>query len=284
LRRGGYPTRREAIAARYVLLGDGDTATAEGWTMQRWLRYWLTTRTKIRPTTLRSYEAHVENHLVPHLGRIRLSELTGRHITDMITTIGAATNRYGRPPTPSTLHRIRATLRSALNAAIREGLLHDNPARHVEVPSPRRPYALVWTFQRVEAWQQTGEAAGGRGVDHRADRYLPRPCRERPAGGDVVADRPPRRLIALDRHTVRLPREHRSQQRAERQAAGERWQDSGYVFVAEDGAPLHPDFLIRRFHHLVLESGLPPVRLQDLRHGAASLAHCAGVDLKTVQA
>jgi hypothetical protein len=52
LRRGGYPTRREAIAARDVLLGDGETATAEGWTVQRWLRYWLTTRTKIRPTTL----------------------------------------------------------------------------------------------------------------------------------------------------------------------------------------------------------------------------------------
>ncbi len=52
----------------------------------------------------------------------------------------------------------------------------------------------------------------------------------------------------------------------------------------EDGAPLHPDFLTRRFHHLVGESGLPPVRLHDLRHGAASLAHCAGVDLKTVQA
>jgi integrase len=56
------------------------------------------------------------------------------------------------------------------------------------------------------------------------------------------------------------------------------------VFVAEDGAPLHPDFLTRRFHHLVGESGLPPVRLHDLRHGAASLAHFAGVDLKTVQA
>jgi Phage integrase family len=56
------------------------------------------------------------------------------------------------------------------------------------------------------------------------------------------------------------------------------------VFVAEDGAPLHPDYLTRRFHHLVGESGLPPVRLHDLRHGAASLAHCAGIDLKTVQA
>jgi site-specific recombinase XerD len=130
LRRGGY-------------LGGGDTATAEGWTVERWLRYWLTTRTRIRPTTLRSYETHVENHLIPHLGRLRLSELAGWHITDMIATIGAATNRYGRPPTPSTLHRIRATLRSALNGAIREGLLRDNPARNIEVPSPRRPHAQV---------------------------------------------------------------------------------------------------------------------------------------------
>jgi integrase len=79
-------------------------------------------------------------------------------------------------------------------------------------------------------------------------------------------------------------REHRRWQRNERRAAGECWQDSGYVFVTEDGAPLHPDFLTRRFHHLIGASRLPPIRLHDLRHGAASLAHSAKVDLKTVQA
>ena len=73
-RRGGYVTRREAVAARDALLGDGsEQATAEGWTVARWLRYWLTTRTRIRPTTLRSYEMHVERHLVPHFGGLRLS-------------------------------------------------------------------------------------------------------------------------------------------------------------------------------------------------------------------
>lgn len=329
LRRGGYPTRREAIAARDALLGDGDTATAEGWTVERWLRYWLTTRTRIRPTTLRSYETHVENHLIPHLGRLRLSELAGWHITDMITTIGAATNRYGRPPTPSTLHRIHATLRSALNGAIREGLLRDNPAHNIEVPSPRRPHALVWTPQRVQAWEQTGErpsvavwttqqtatflsfaatdrlavmwwlialrglrrgeAAGLRWADVDLDAGVAMIEQQRIANGHLVTVGPPktaasRRLAALDRHTVRLLREHRRRQRAEQRTAGESWQDSGYVFVAEGGTALHPDFLTRRFHHLVGESGLPPVRLHDLRHGAASLAHRAGGDLKTVQA
>jgi len=298
-------------------------------TVERWLRYWLTTRTRIRPTTLRSYETHVENHLIPHLGRLRLSEPAGWHMTGMITTIGAATNRYGRPPTPSTLRRIRATLRSALNAAIREGLLRDNPARHIELPSPRRPHAQVWTAQRVEAWEQSGErpsiavwtleqtatflsfvakdrlavmwwlialrglrrgeAAGLRWADVDLDAGVAMIEQQRIANGHLVTVGPPktaasRRLVALDRHTVRLLREHRRGQRAEQRTAGESWQDSGYVFVAEDGTALHPDFLTRRFHHLVGESGLPPVRLHDLRRGAASLAHCAGVDLKTVQA
>ena len=55
------------------------------------------------------------------------------------------------------------------------------------------------------------------------------------------------------------------------------------MFTTPDGQPLHPDWLTRRFHRLVLTCGLPPVRLHDLRHGAATLAHAADADLKTVQ-
>jgi integrase len=54
------------------------------------------------------------------------------------------------------------------------------------------------------------------------------------------------------------------------------------VFTALDGGPLSPDYLTATFTHLVRASGLPPVRLHDLRHGAASLALAAGVDLKVV--
>jgi Phage integrase, N-terminal SAM-like domain len=58
------------------------------------------TRTSIGPSTLRSYAKHVERHLIPHLGRIRLGELTGRHVAEMIAKLAATDNRYGRPPTP----------------------------------------------------------------------------------------------------------------------------------------------------------------------------------------
>jgi integrase len=38
----------------------------------------------------------------------------------------------------------------------------------------------------------------------------------------------------------------------------------------------------RIFGKLIRETGLPPVRLHDLRHGAASLALAAGADLKVI--
>src|SRR6185437_650931 len=79
-------------------------------------------------------------------------------------------------------------------------------------------------------------------------------------------------------------RAHRQRQQIERAAAGNRERDDRNVFTTPAGQPLHPDFVTRRFRRLVALSGLPPVRLHDLRHGAASLALAAGTDLKTVQA
>ncbi len=329
IRRGGYASRRAAQAARDELLQRSrQECTTQAWTVGRWLRYWLSTRTSIRPSTLRSYTEHVERHLIPYLGRIRLGELTGRDVADMFAALGAADTRYGRPPAPATLHRIRATLRTALNAAVREGLIRDNPARFIELPKPRRPQAQVWTDQRVKAWHERGErfsvavwtaqqlaafldfvaddrlyamwwlialrglrrgeAAGLRWVDVDLDGEVLMIGQQRLAFGRTVTDGPPktaasRRTVALDRFTIRMLRAHRHRQQAERAAAGEAWQDTGYVFTTATGEALHPDYLTRRFHRLVVDSGLPPVRLHDLRHGAATLAQAAGADLKTVQ-
>lgn len=103
-----------------ALHGDGDTATAEGWRTQRWLRYWLITRTKIRPTTLRSCGVHAERQLIPHLARIRLSELTGRRIPYMIMAIGASTNHDPMVgPAASIVRRLRGRKADSVVCAAR---------------------------------------------------------------------------------------------------------------------------------------------------------------------
>ncbi|MFI6758072.1 tyrosine-type recombinase/integrase [Micromonospora sp. NPDC050417] len=60
--------------------------------------------------------------------------------------------------------------------------------------------------------------------------------------------------------------------------------DTGYVFTRPDGQPYHPGYFTHRLGILIKRSQLPPIRLHDLRHGAASLAHGAGADLKIIQA
>ncbi|MBS2962061.1 site-specific integrase [Actinocrinis puniceicyclus] len=75
---------------------------------------------------------------------------------------------------------------------------------------------------------------------------------------------------------------HRKKQAAARLACGEDWQQTGLVFTDDHGASLHPDYVLEQFQRLVREAGLPPIRLHDLRHGAATLALTAGVPMKTV--
>jgi integrase len=89
-----------------------------------------------------------------------------------------------------------------------------------------------------------------------------------------------RRDLALDATRVRVLRRYRQEQDLWYRAHGRI--PSGFVFTALDGGPLSPDYLTATFTQLVRASGLPPVRLHDLRHGAASLALAAGVDLKVV--
>ncbi|MGY5034334.1 site-specific integrase [Streptomyces sp. 900116325] len=58
---------------------------------------------------------------------------------------------------PATKQRIRATLRMALNAAIRRQHITFNAAQWVELASGKRPKAVLWVDRHVEHWQKTGE-------------------------------------------------------------------------------------------------------------------------------
>jgi hypothetical protein len=47
---------------------------------------------------------------------------------------------------------------------------------------------------------------------------------------------------------------------------------TGFVFAKSRGDPFSPGYLTHTFRRLAAKAGVPPIRLHDLRHGAASLA------------
>ncbi|MFI7640581.1 tyrosine-type recombinase/integrase [Nonomuraea sp. NPDC049400] len=341
-------------------------------TVAEWLEEFMKRKRDLDDATRRAYESHVRLYLNPYLGDIRLDRLRVSDIAGMFDAIEEfneviaterdsgepvrqARVRYRRPVGPSTMHRIRATLRHALNVAIKQDWLLDfNPAAAVELPPAIRPKPVVWTEGRVAQWRLDHEAhldrtrrlRGGKRVDPIAV-YVgaPRPSRVmvwtaaqtssflafarrdrlfalyrlitlrglrrgeaaglrwsdvnfreatigvhwqitqlgwRPVQGKPKTEASDR-TIAVDAETMAILKEHKKRQAKERLAAGETWVDSGFVFTDSFGRPLHPQHLTDAFYWLAYQAGLPPVRLHDLRHGAATMMLAAGVELKAVQ-
>lgn len=96
-------------------------------------------RTAPRSSTLRGYSGHIRLYLMPCLGQILLADLSAAHVQAMFTAICRQHEAMGRPVTTATLVRVKATLRTALNAAIRAGHITTNAASRAELPPARRP-------------------------------------------------------------------------------------------------------------------------------------------------
>jgi len=316
-------------------------------TLGEWLTGWLPQKKSLSRNARRSYESHIRLYLTPYLGTLRINEIRVAHVSDMFDAIvehndeialaresgdveRIAAVKYQRPVGPSSMQRIRETLRASLNDAIRQELIAFNAAKWVEMPPAARPKPIVWTPERIERWRETGEIPSpvmvwtpdltGLFLDHIHHHRLyalfhliayaglrrGEGCGLRKVDTNLRAGTidvlnqlvqygwetghaTPKTdesaaTVVLDHDTVAVLDAHLDQQRADKLAAGDTWIESGLVFTEPDGSPLHPADITELFQFLARQAGLPPIRLHDLRHGAATNMLAAGVDMKIVQA
>jgi len=335
--------RAEVLAAEQ----SGTLPTDGKQTVRAWLTEWLDGKVgaeSIRATTEAGYRSHVDNYLIPYLGNLRLIDLRPHHVTKMLIEIRRehderiaeaketnerlqkvadevnATRKGKRPikakrvPVPrpfsaATAQRVRATLRSALNAALRAGEVSRNVAALAEVPSAKRPRVKIWDPEQLAvfldavaaegerlypmlhlaafAGLRRGELCGLRWQDVDLDAGLVDVAWQRTTARHSVVESTPKTegsesVVDIDQGTTEVLRLWRKQQREERLAAGPAWQDTGLVFTREDGSGWHPDYITYRFGWLVARHGLPRITLHKLRHLAASLQIAAGVDIGIV--
>ena len=125
----GFRTSRQAERWRADALVSVESPADTMLTVGEWVTEWLEGhRRRIRPSTYVRYEGSVRNWIVPHIGMVRLVELAPAHIDAM----HAATGQAGR--SPQTIRRNHAPLRTALQDAVRDGLIPHNPASLVRLP------------------------------------------------------------------------------------------------------------------------------------------------------
>ena len=268
--------------------------------VQQWLP---AIATSVRKTTHASYTGHVRQHLCPHLGSVLLSELEPGAINLFYAHLLSAGRRDGRGGlSPVTVRRIHATLHRALRDAVKWGLLDANPASRCDPPRARAdditelrtwepddvraflefaaptPLAPLWHLL-VMTGLRRGEALGLRWADVDLQRKT-LVIRQTVVtiGYEIHISRPKsakgRRVVALDDDSVNVLRFHRSHHPDAH--------PDDFVFGHDDGSPLHPIKVSKAFERLVRRSGLPKIRLHDLRHTHATMALQAGIHPKIV--
>ena len=57
-----------------------------------------------------------------------------------------------------------------------------------------------------------------------------------------------------------------------------------YVYLDRIGKLIKPNYLTQRFHNIIEQNHMKPIRFHDLRHSCASALYANGVDIKQIQA
>jgi integrase len=239
------------------------------------------------------------------LGRRKLQSLTRQDIEDLRDwMLGEGRKRGGRPGTGLGPRSVRLTLgrlKAALEMACEDGRLAANPARYVRMPSQSKRDSITWSETELRlflgaadrdrlaaAWRlslyglRRGEVCGLRWDDLDLTSRTVTIRRSRVLVNGQVKIKTPKssrgyRTLPLDDVLTAELRALHKRQAAERLAAGQVYQASGYVVADEVGAAPSPEWFSDEFHRLAAAAGVPRIRLHDSRHTVNSLLATAGV-------
>jgi integrase len=308
-RRGGFTNEHDAAQALAIVVSrirSGAYNETARLTVSEYLAEWLEAKANLRPSTRKSYQQHLDLYIGPRIGAHRLSALRGAHIERMMRDLREGEAGLG----VATSRRVFATLRGALNKAVRQGMLATNPCANVELESEveHRHPSIVWQPAQARAFLahaaddrlfamyqlvitcglRRGEVIAVRWEDIDLDAGLMLIHRSTvQIGGRIYEGAPKtkrsRRIVPLDSDTIAALRAHRRLHAEEQLAAGAAWANTeGRVFTRVDGAALIPESVSRNFRTMSGAAAVPVIRFHDLRHTSASLALAGGVPMRVV--
>jgi len=297
--------RHEVRRKRGVALGAAEAGTladARGLTLGAFLDQWLeeVAKPSVRFWTYHGYEVHIRKHIKPVLGRYPLEKVGPQEVQILM-------NRKLREGlSPKSVRYIRGTLRTALNQAMRWGMVGRNAAALVDGPRVEqyeiRPFTVdeakrflaAIKGDRLEALYSValtmglrqGESLGLRWHDIDLDLGYLRVAKQlQRIDRRFVLVEPKtarsRRTLAIPPAIVETLRDHKRRQDseyAERPDAN----SLRLVFTRPDGEPLDGTVVTHQFHRVLDRAGIPQRRFHDLRHSCATLLLAQDVPARVV--
>ena len=267
-----------------------------------YLREWLDfARQRLSPATQSLYEMIIEIHLVPHIGKLKLDQITPLIIQRLYATLlhPAKSPSSRKPLAPKSVKNIHGVLHRALSQAVRWKLLPANPADAVDLPRQVRPQIAVATTQDIQRLlanlDSTGEwaipllIAISTGMRHgeilalQWQDYDPtkRTVIVRRAFSHLNATTAITKGTKTDRTRVIIVNVSLARALDEHYNHVVYNQPTDWICTRTDGFPLLPRHFTRSFERLAKRLNLP-ITLHGLRHTHATALIAAGIPVKVV--
>ena len=282
-----------------------DYGKAKTYTVGSWLEVWMENyaKIKLRPSTYKTSQGFLKNHIKPQIGSIPLADLTSlglqrfyKHLLDGGRVDRIEAKKKPKGLAPKTVRNIHQMIGSAYNLAIEQKLVTRNPAQGCALPKVEHKEMKTLTADQLSAFfreardsgvfalyyidlttgLRRGELLGLKWLDIDLEK------------GDL---RVQRQIGRIDGKIIEMPLKTKNAYRTlplsadainvlmqQRRKTG----NSEWVFLSPTGGPMSPDSVLHMLHRILKRAGLPKVRFHDLRHTFATLALQNGVDIKTV--
>ena len=278
---------------------------AKTYTVGSWLEVWMENyaKIKLRPSTFKTSQGFLKNHIRPQIGNVPLAELTSldlqrfyKHLLDGGRVDRIEAKKKPKGLAPKTVRNIHQIISSALKLASEQRLIVRNPADGCALPKAERkemrtlPIEQLTSFLReakdsgvyelyyldLATGLRRGELLGLKWTDVDLDRGILKIQRAISRQNGKVVEAPLKTKNAY--RTLPLSADAISVLKMQKCKVG----NSEWVFPSPSGGPMSPDSVLHMLQRVLKRAGLPKVRFHDLRHTFATLALQNGVDIKTV--
>lgn len=308
--RSGFETKVEAEKELAKVLHELNTNTYIEPTkddVATYMASWLAQkRMSIRPGTYKTYRWLVNFHIIPRLGHHKMVNLAPQHLIEMYNQLLNGEHRLS----PQTINHLHKVLHDALETATQWEAITKNVAKLVKPPKIPKAETKVWNEEELGQFliftkssryyiifllaattgMRRGEILGLKWADIDLEKRKLSVRRSYTQGDKGYIFQEPKtasgiRTIVLSQMTVNALQQQKQMLEDDRkklEQAGMEYKDYGMVAQTRNGMPINPSFLESRWRDLLQKSGLPQLRLHDLRHTHASLLLKAGIHPKAV--
>ena len=266
-----------------------DYGRAKTYTVGSWLEVWMENyaKVKLRPSTFKTSQGFLKNHIKPQIGSIPLADLTSldlqrfyKHLLDGGRVDRIEAKKKPKGLAPKTVRNIHQMIGSAYNLAIEQKLVSRNPTQGCALPKVEHKEMKTLTADQLSAFfreardsgvyelyyldlatgLRRGELLGLKWTDIDLDRGVLKIQRAISRQNGKVVEAPLKTKNAY--RTLPLSADAIDILKAQKNKVG----SSEWVFPSPTGGPMSPDSVLHMLQRVLKRAGLPRIRFHDLRH------------------